>query len=371
MKKTIILFIFILAAFTNKSHAQHFIASHGAQHSWNVPRFITDVVYDHYYDFNWVHAARIYNPNGYDYHVILQRNDLFVEVELSYDGYIRNVNYFDYYPLHDHVCVDYCGFHSPFYNTYYQRNARRFNYGISFVNFRPSIRATYYHPFRYTRRARFYNVYSPYRYRRNYTRVYRRSDHHFYGDRYYGARNYRNRRSTYSRNNGRDSRRTYTSRSNTRNNNRNSNARPYDSRSNSRISGRDSQRNGTRSSTSRSNNSRQSSPRTSSTNSTRNSSSSSVSRPSTRGSRSSSNVTRGSRSSSRSSGTVNRRSGNSNRSSDSVNRRSNSSSRSNGTSSRVSRSSSNKRSSSGRSSSNSRSNNSRSSNSSRSRSRGN
>lgn len=363
MKKTLLLILFLIIALSPKSKAQHFIASHGVQHNWSVPRLITDVVYDHYYDYNWVHAARIYTPRGFDYHVVLQRNDLFVEVELSYDGYIRNVEYFDYYPLDDHVCVDFCGFHSPFYNSYYNARPARFSYGLSFVLFRPRIRTTYYHPYRYTRRARYYNVYSPYRYRRNYTRVYRRADHHFYGDRYYGARNNRNRRTTYN-NANRENRRTYRAPANSRSSSRSYNNRPYESRSNNRISGRTSN-SGTsrnnRSTTTRPNSQRRSSgqsiSRSSRGNSPRSSRSNNVTRQSNTSRSQGSNVSPSR--TQRSSTSPSRSSRSSSSSSVKRNTRSNSSKSS---SSKVSRSS-NKRSSSGRSSS--------SNNSSRSRSRGN
>jgi len=91
MKKTLLLLLIIPLAFIQEAKAQHFVSSFGVQHSWNVPGLITDVVYDHFYDYNWVHASRVYTPNGTDYHVILQRDGLFVEVELTYDGLISSV----------------------------------------------------------------------------------------------------------------------------------------------------------------------------------------------------------------------------------------------------------------------------------------
>ncbi|MGB3468027.1 MAG: hypothetical protein WBA74_22265 [Cyclobacteriaceae bacterium] len=248
MKKTILLLIIIPLAFFQQSKAQHFVTSFGVQQSWGVPRIITDQIYDHYFDFNWVHANRVLTPYGIDYHVILQRNNLFVEVELGWDGFIRNVEYFDYYPLDHHVCDDFCGFHRPFYTTYHYADPFRYNYGISYVYFRPRIRAVYYHPFRYTRRARFYDVYSPYRFRRNYTRVIHRSDRYDHSIRY-GSKRHISRRSNgtrvqrdnYNRNNSDNGR---SNRSNSRSSdadrsdryNRNSQSRNNESGRSSRTS---------------------------------------------------------------------------------------------------------------------------------------
>ena len=244
MKKTILISILLSLAFLQESKAQHFIASFGVQHSWNVPRIVTDQIYDHYYDFNWVHADRVFTPRGYDFHVILQRDNIFAEVEIGWDGFIRHVEYFDYYPLDQHVCDDFCGFHQPFYNTYYSPRLFVFDYGFSYVYFRPRIRAVYYHPFRYTRRARYYNVYSPYRYRRNYTRVYRRVDHYDHSYRYG-----RNRSFSYKGNVSRNGRS-----SNYRNSNsgRTSGSRAYGDRSSSsgRQDGRQSNVNSSNSRTS-------------------------------------------------------------------------------------------------------------------------
>lgn len=184
MKKTILLLILIPLFLHQESKAQHFIASFGVQHSWNVPLAITGQIYDHFYDYNWIHADRVWTPRGDDFFIVLQRNNLFVEVEIGWDGFIRHVEYFDYYPLNQHVCDDFCGFHQPFYNTFYNPNRFVFDYGVSYVHYRPRIRATYCHPFRFTRRPRFVNVYSPFRFRRNYTKVFRRVDHYDHSFRY-------------------------------------------------------------------------------------------------------------------------------------------------------------------------------------------
>ncbi|MEL7144887.1 MAG: hypothetical protein AAFO69_00860 [Bacteroidota bacterium] len=184
MKKILGLYILIGFAFIQQSQAQVFITSFGVLHNWGVPRQVTDVVYDHYYDFNWVHADRIYSPFGWDYHVILERNGLFAEVDITWDGLIRGVEFFDYYPLDNHVCDDFCGFHRPFFNTYHYAPGYRFNYGWTYVRFRPTIRAVYCHPFAYTRRARYYRSFSPFRFRRNYSRVFHRADHYDHSLRY-------------------------------------------------------------------------------------------------------------------------------------------------------------------------------------------
>ena len=241
MKKTILLLILIPLFLHQESKAQHFIASFGVQHSWNVPMAITGQIYDHFYDYNWVHADRVWTPRGDDFLIILQRNDLFAEVEIGWNGIIRHVEYFDYYPLDQHVCDDFCGFHQPFYNTFYSPNRFVFDYGISYVYYSPRIRVTYCHPYRFTRRPRYVNVYSPFRFRRNYTRVFRRIDHYDHSHRYG-----RNRSFHYSGNAQRAGRS-----SNYRNSNadRSSNGRTYGDRTSTRQN--DSQTSGRQSNVNR------------------------------------------------------------------------------------------------------------------------
>ncbi|WP_040495179.1 hypothetical protein [Fulvivirga imtechensis] len=118
--KKMILFLLLSTGVSLQGKAQHFIASFGVEHSWDIPTHISNVVYDHYYGYEWVHASRAYHSGGLFFDVVLQRGDMFVELTIRKDGYITRNFVRDYYPLHDHVCSSHCGYHATYYRTHYK-----------------------------------------------------------------------------------------------------------------------------------------------------------------------------------------------------------------------------------------------------------
>lgn len=118
MKKTLLILL-LLAGVSLKGKAQHFIASFGVERSWDVPVMVSRVIYDDYYGYDWVHATRVYQNGGLFFNVILQRQDVFVEVTIDNGGYITREVVRDYYPLHDHICNEFCGYHASYYHTHY------------------------------------------------------------------------------------------------------------------------------------------------------------------------------------------------------------------------------------------------------------
>jgi len=137
--KKIILLIAIGAFFiSSKSEAQHFIASFGTQHHWNVPQRVSYTVSHDYYGYNWVHAKRIVRGGNIYFDVLLQRGDVFVEVNIGARGRIFGRTYFNNYPLRQHVCNSYCGFHSNYYNTYRATCSSHYHHGHNHVVYRPN-----------------------------------------------------------------------------------------------------------------------------------------------------------------------------------------------------------------------------------------
>lgn len=191
MKKTILLLV-LLAGFSWKGEAQHFIASFGTQHSWGVPYYVSDIVYDNYYDYNWVHATRIVRGGYVSFDVLLQRGDAFVEVNIGRHGRIQSSRFINYYPLHDHICGDFCGFHSNYYNAYYNNCNSHHHHGHNHVIYRPGVRVHVYNDYGYRYRRPYYNktyYYDKgYRYRDN-----RSHGHHGNNNNHYNSTNSRNR----------------------------------------------------------------------------------------------------------------------------------------------------------------------------------
>ena len=104
----------------SSANAQTFVASFGVEHTWNVPRSVTYYIDDYYYDYDWVHARRYMHHGFVNYEVVLQRGPFFIEI--AFDGYgqvIRRIRR-DYYPLANHVCSSFCGYHANYYRVNYR-----------------------------------------------------------------------------------------------------------------------------------------------------------------------------------------------------------------------------------------------------------
>ncbi|MTI21365.1 hypothetical protein E1176_10070 [Fulvivirga sp. RKSG066] len=139
--KKIILLIAIGAFFlSSESKAQHFVASFGVHHQWNVPQRIFHAVDYHYYDYDWVHARRIVRGGRVSFDVILQRGDVFVELNVGARGRIFGRTFFDYYPLYEHVCGNYCGFHQAYYRSHRVACNSHIHRGHNHVVYRPIYR---------------------------------------------------------------------------------------------------------------------------------------------------------------------------------------------------------------------------------------
>ena len=127
--KKLILIITLMTAVSFSGNSQRFYASFGVQHNWGVPLYVSNVVYDNYYGYDWVHATRVVNNGRPFYDIVLQRGNLFLEVRIGRQGFIRRTRHWDAYPFVDHVCSDACGFHGGFYrNNYVVYNNRRYGY---------------------------------------------------------------------------------------------------------------------------------------------------------------------------------------------------------------------------------------------------
>lgn len=118
MKKIILLFAigaFFLSA--KSAEAQQFVASFGSYHNWDIPSTVYHTVYHDYRNFDIVHARRVPRAGQLYFDVILQRGDVFIEVHIGASGHVFNRVYYDYYPLNQHVCSAYCGYHANYYTV--------------------------------------------------------------------------------------------------------------------------------------------------------------------------------------------------------------------------------------------------------------
>lgn len=201
MKKTILLFV-LLAGFSWKGKAQQFIASYGVQHSWEVPYYVTDVVYDNFYDYDWVHATRIVRGRRVSFDILLQRGRSFVELNIGHHGRIRSTRFFNRYPYGNNP-YDLCGFDTNYYNTYYTT----YN-GYSRITYRPGIRV---HVNSYRPRTRYRKTYyydQGYRYRNNNSHAHSQNNKRFNDNRSRNRNNVnsgkRNRQAEYKRGDNRN-----------------------------------------------------------------------------------------------------------------------------------------------------------------------
>ena len=117
MKRAVLLSILLAILFLPKSNAQHFsfVTSFGVTQSWGMPYEVVHAIEHDYWGYDVVHTSRINQHGKLFFDVLLQRGDVFVNVSIGRYGRIYNrVITYDY-PFYNHVCNNFCGYHSNFY----------------------------------------------------------------------------------------------------------------------------------------------------------------------------------------------------------------------------------------------------------------
>ncbi|TRX58299.1 hypothetical protein FNH22_14670 [Fulvivirga sp. M361] len=139
MKRITLIVVALITGVSFQSPAQHFIASFGIEHSWGVPVHTRTVIYDSYYDHDWVHTRRVVRHGRVFFDVVLQRGNSFIELHIGSEGHIYNTYYRDYYPLHDHVCSYSCGYHPTYYRSHYNGCHSHNHHGHNHVVYRRNV----------------------------------------------------------------------------------------------------------------------------------------------------------------------------------------------------------------------------------------
>ncbi|MGM0581537.1 MAG: hypothetical protein ACQETL_12695 [Bacteroidota bacterium] len=123
MKKHILLPFVLglgLLFFANSAKSQNFqiVASFGTAHNWAVPNAVLYEI-DYYYPYHQiVHINRERRGRNLFYNVLLERRGQFVELFFGRHAIILDINYYDRYPLAQHICNGHCGYHGNFYRTH-------------------------------------------------------------------------------------------------------------------------------------------------------------------------------------------------------------------------------------------------------------
>lgn len=145
MKKLLALSVLLVTVTFTQSEAQHFVASYGVQHQWGIPDYVTNVVYNRYHNYDWVHASRVHHGGGHmSFNVLLQRGNTFLEVNVNDFGQAFVMNRYNHYPMGGHVCNDFCGFHEYYYDTYYSICHSHNHHGHNHIAYRPRPAAYVY-----------------------------------------------------------------------------------------------------------------------------------------------------------------------------------------------------------------------------------
>lgn len=135
MRKIILLIAMGAFFISTESQAQQFVASFGTYHHWGIPQRIQHTMAYDYYDFDIVHVNRVSQGGYLFFDVLLQRGDVFVEVNIGRRGRIIGRTYFDRYPLFNHICSSHCGYHATYYNTYRQVCSSHNHHGHNHVTY--------------------------------------------------------------------------------------------------------------------------------------------------------------------------------------------------------------------------------------------
>ncbi|WP_375580491.1 hypothetical protein ABWH96_05505 [Marivirga tractuosa] len=123
MKKHILLPFVLglgLLLFSNSAKSQNFqiVASFGTAHNWAVPNAVLYEI-DYYYPYHQiVHINRERRGRNLFYNVLLERRGQFVELFFGRQAIILDINYYNRYPLAQHICSGHCGYHGNFYRNH-------------------------------------------------------------------------------------------------------------------------------------------------------------------------------------------------------------------------------------------------------------
>lgn len=116
MRKIVLLIAMGAFFLSTKSQAQQFVASFGTYHHWGIPDRIHHTLAYDFYNYDIVHVNRVSRGGYLFFDILLQRGNVFVEVNIGRYGRIVGRTFFDRYPLYNHVCSGHCGYHATYYN---------------------------------------------------------------------------------------------------------------------------------------------------------------------------------------------------------------------------------------------------------------
>lgn len=126
MKKSILLSLFIALASVSATKAQYFVSSCGVVQSFNMPYEVYNVVNHQYHGYDIVHSTQVRGPHSSYFKVVLQRGNIFVQVNIDNRGRINQRMVQNYNPIANHACHSGCGYHT----NYYAQHQHEWNHGI-------------------------------------------------------------------------------------------------------------------------------------------------------------------------------------------------------------------------------------------------
>ena len=144
MKKLIL--IALLASLSATAvQAQYFVASYGYIHNWDMPYAVSETLEDEFWGYDLIHAQRVEHHGNLFFVVMLQRGSRFTEVKINRRGRILEKARWNYFPLNDHVCGAFCGFHSDYYLTYYRPDYYGHQHYYGCGHYVPKTKVIYHH----------------------------------------------------------------------------------------------------------------------------------------------------------------------------------------------------------------------------------
>lgn len=155
MKKyLLVLVLAMMSGLTVKG--QFFVASYGNVQAWDLPQSVLFTLEDDFWDYDLLHARRVFDHGYVTFDLVLQRGPVFKTVTLNRRGRIVGVYRTNYFPLTNHICSDFCGFHSNYYYTYYRPHYHGHQHYFGCGHHIPQVQIVYH-----GNRARVYHDYKP------------------------------------------------------------------------------------------------------------------------------------------------------------------------------------------------------------------
>lgn len=131
MKRVVIILTVLLSTTVNQNLKAKNSGSGGSalplHHSFELPSAVVVSLSNHFGHFDLIHTKRTHRRNRLQFDMVIQHGSNYIEVSVGDNGRYYGETYYDYYPLGNHYCDEYCSFQYQHYENDHFANYDPYN----------------------------------------------------------------------------------------------------------------------------------------------------------------------------------------------------------------------------------------------------